>query len=334
MTMGAITLRQMEFFCAAVEHGSISRAADALHLSQPSISEQLRKLERAVGVALLRRTNQGLRLTSAGTTFHVHAARALAAADAAVSAVQPADAAEGQLVAFGTFSSAHAYVLTDVITAFRTRYPGVRVRITTQNSAETAARVRNGALEAGLVALPVDVRDLHVSSVVWRSEAVFVTPAGAPAASARAIQDVVQSPLILPEARQGNADPTRRQLAQRAADAGLRLAPAIEVEHGSTALDLVAQGVGNAVVSLPLIHALGFDDRVQWTRLDPPLAETFAFISRRGVAVSAPAHDLVRLATTRLRALQRLGVMDQRDAHPVEHRGPVVNGEAQACDSA
>ena len=75
----------------------------------------------------------------------------------------------GGTVAFGTFGSAHHYLLGGLIEEFRPRYPSVRVRVVGQNSAEVADAVRDGHLEAGLVALPVDDRGLDVRPAIARS---------------------------------------------------------------------------------------------------------------------------------------------------------------------
>ena len=111
------------------------------------------------------------------------------------------------------------------------RYPGVRLRIVSRNSTEIADAVRRGELEAGLVALPVDERGLVVGERVWTTEAVYVTAdrdrlRGEP----RSIQQLAAAQLVLPEVLAGDDDPTRRQLSERAADAGVRLEPVVEVE--------------------------------------------------------------------------------------------------------
>jgi DNA-binding transcriptional LysR family regulator len=104
----------------------------------------------------------------------------------------------------------------------------------------------------------------------------------------RTIQQLAAAQLVLSEAQAGDEDPTRRRLLDRAADAGVRLEPVVEVESGSAALDLVLRGVGDTVVSAALIAELGLSDRLETVPLDPPLHERYAFITPRG-APRAPA---------------------------------------------
>lgn len=302
-----ITLRQLEYFRAAATYGSISRAAQALHLAQPSLSQQLQLLELRLGRLLLVRTSRGLVLTDAGRTFLRRAEATLAAAESAVESVRGTGASTDATVTFGTFSSAHDYLLTDLIARFRAARPNVKLRVVTQNSVETADSVRRGDLEVGLVAVPVDVRGLEVSRVVWRSEAVYVRPADSPARGPITIDEVCAAPLILPEARRGDEDPTRHLLSEHAHAAGLRIAPIVEVDAAGTVLELVARGVGHAVISLPLLHTLGYGERLGWVSLAPRLYESFVFITRAGATLSAAPAALVDIAMECLTNLPECG---------------------------
>ncbi|MDA0179852.1 LysR family transcriptional regulator [Solirubrobacter phytolaccae] len=297
-----VTLQQLRYFLAAVERGSVSAAAEACFVSQPSLSDQLRRLEQGLGVALFVRTNRGLVLTDAGRLLVPRAERAVAAARDAEEAVREAGAIVSGTVAFGTFSTAHHHVMTAAIAAFRQRYPGVRLRVISRNSTETADAVRRGDLEAALVALPVDGRGLVVGERVWTTEAVYVTAdRGRLRGEPRSIQQLAAAQLVLPEVFSGDADPTRRQLRERADDAGVRLAPVAEVESPEAALDLVLSGVGDSVVSLALIRELGLTDRLAWVSLEPPLHERYAFITRRGAPPSKAMAALIAIVEEQLR---------------------------------
>lgn len=297
-----VTLQQQRFFLAAAERRSVSAAAEACFVSQPSLSEQLRRLEQGLGAALFVRTNRGLVLTDAGRLLVPRAERAVAAARDAEEAVRSAAAIESGTVSFGTFSTAHDLLLGAAIAEFRERFPGVRLRIVARNSTEVADAVRRGELEAGLVALPVDERGLVVGDRVWTTEAVYVTAdrgrlQGAP----RTIEQLAAAQLVLPEAMIGDDDPTRRQLRDRATDAGVRIEPVVEVESVAAALDLVARGVADTVASVGLISELGFADRLAWVSLEPPLLERFAFVTQRGAHGSAATAALIDIVMRHLR---------------------------------
>ena len=296
-----VTLQQLQYFLAAVERGSVSAAAEACFVSQPSLSEQLRRLENGLGVTLFVRTNHGLVLTDAGRLLVPRAERAVAAARDAEEAVREAGAIVSGTVSFGTFSTAHHHVFGAAVAEFRRRYPGVRLRIVGRNSTEIADAVRRGELEAGLVALPVDERGLVVGERVWTTEAVYVTAdRGRLRDQPRSIQQLAAAQLVLPEAFAGDEDPTRRQLRERAADAGVRLEPVVEVESPAAALDLVARGVGDTVASVALVEDLGLSDRLSWVSLEPPLHERFALITRRGAPTAAAMQALVEIVEAHL----------------------------------
>jgi DNA-binding transcriptional LysR family regulator len=302
-----MTLQQLIYFLAAVEHGSFSAAAEALYIAQPSLSEQIKRLENELGVTLFVRTNRRLVLTEAGQLFLPSAQRAVAAVGEAAESVRGIRTLTGGTVAFGTFSTAQHLLLTDLIAEFRARHPQVRVRVVGLNSSEVADAVRDGHLEAGLVALPVDDRGLQVGHIAWTSEAVYLSIDPARTSHPVTAADLAQAPLILPEARWGSADPTRRQLLERVQKAGVSILPVVEVESSASALALAERGVGDTVMSLPLAAHLGFTERLHWVSLAPPLQETFAFITRRNVHLSPATRVLMQLAREQLRRLPHSG---------------------------
>lgn len=295
-----MTLQQLTYFLAAVEHGSFSAAAEALYIAQPSLSEQIRRLEHTLGVPLFIRTNRKLILTEAGQLLLPRAGQALAAAKEAEESVRGVRTLTGGTVTLGTFSSARHLILGDLIADFRARHPQVRVRVVGLNSSEVADAVREGTLEAGLVSLPVEDRGLDVSGVVWTCEAVYLSADPDRVRAPVDAEGLAQAPLILPEARWGNADPTRRRLLERVQRAGRSLTPVVEVESPALALALAARGVGDTVASLPLVHRLGHTGRLHSVPLDPPLRETFAFITRREAHLSPATRVLMDLAAKHL----------------------------------
>src|SRR3712207_2906167 len=241
-----MTLQQLRYFLAAAEHGSFSAAADALLMAQPSLSDQVRRLEAELGVPLFVRAGRRLELTEAGRLLRPHAERTLAAADDAAASVRDVRGLTGGTVAFGTFGSAHHYLLAGLIEDFRRRHPQVRVRVVGQNSAEVADEVREGRLEAGLVVLPIDDRGLDVRPAM-QEELFYVSAHEGRLAEPVTIEELARRPLILYDARWGAEDPTRRQLAARAQSAGVVLEPDIEVEYITAALELTARGLADTV---------------------------------------------------------------------------------------
>lgn len=161
--------------------------------------------------------------------------------------------------------------------------------------------MREGDLEAGLVALPIDDRGLDVGPVEWTAEAVYLSRR--PVRRPVSVHELAEADLILPEVRWGDMDPTRRQLLAMAQNAGVAVKPIVEVESPALALALAERDVGDTVISLPLAHALRSTRTLSWNSLAPPLYETFAFITRRDANLSPAAEVLIRLARQLLREL-------------------------------
>jgi DNA-binding transcriptional LysR family regulator len=299
-----MTLQQLTYFLAAAQHGSFSAAAAELHMAQPSLSEQIRRLEAELGVPLLTRAGRGLELTEAGRLLLPHAERTLDAAREAAESVLEVRNLTGGTVEFGTFSSAHHYLLGGLVQEFRSLHPAVRVRVVGQNSAEVADAVRDGQLEAGLIALPVDDRGLDVRPAM-REEMLYVSAEPDHTREPVTIEGLARAPLILYDARWGADDPTRRQLRERAQQAGVKLEPEIEVEYMTAALDLAARGLGDTIAPRSILASGSYARRLTTAPFEPPLYASFAFITRRNAHLSPATRAFMGVAERRVSALAR-----------------------------
>src|SRR3954467_2611911 len=157
-----MTLQQLQYVLAAFEHGSFSAAAETLHLAQPSLSEQVRRLEAELGVALFQRVGRGLVLTEAGQALRPHAEATLAEAESARASVAEVRELRGGTAAFGTWGTSRYYIGADLGGPFRRRHPGVRVRLVGQNSTEVVEAIHQGRLEAGAGAAAIGGRGVGV----------------------------------------------------------------------------------------------------------------------------------------------------------------------------
>jgi DNA-binding transcriptional LysR family regulator len=299
-----VTLQQLEYFLAALDAGSFSAAAERLHLAQPSLSEQVRRLEAELGVALFARVGRGIRPTDAALALRPHAEAALAAVEQGREAVVEQRELLGGIATFGTFGTARYYPGLQLVAAFRRRHPKVRVRLVGQNSSETAEAVRSGELEAGLVALPIDDTGLDVRPIM-RDEIVYASADPARLRKPVTIEMLAGAPLILTDASYGLQDPTRRQLLELAQHAGVTIEPQIDVEAVDMAVELAARGLGDTPVARGILLALGrrLPKRLGWVPFAEPLYDTFAFINRRGARLSPAAREFMALAEERMQAM-------------------------------
>ena len=241
-------------------------------MAQPSLSEQIRRLEAELGVSLFARAGRRLELTEAGRLLRARTPSARSTRRARPPSPCARSATlTGGTVAFGTFGSAHHYLLGGLVAGVpRAGTRSVRVRVVGQNSAEVADAVRDGRLEAGLVALPVDDRGLDVRPAM-QEELLYVSAEPRRAREPMTIERLAEAPLILYDARWGADDPTRRQLRERAQRAGVKIEPQIEVEYMTAALDLAVRGLGDTIAPRSILASRGLARRLS-TRLVRPAA--------------------------------------------------------------
>jgi DNA-binding transcriptional LysR family regulator len=301
-----MTLQQLEYFLAAMDEGSFSAAAERLHLAQPSLSEQVRRLEAELGVALFGRVGRGIVPTEAAHALRPHAEAALEAVELGREAVVEQRELRGGIATFGTFGTARWYPGTQIVAAFRRRHPHVRVRLVGQNSSQVVENVRDGELEAGLVALPIDDRGLDVRPIM-RDEVVYASTDPERVRRPKTIEDLARAPLILSDASYGREDPSRRQFRELAQRAGVSIEPQIDVEDVETAIELVAGGLGDTLIARGILLALGrsVPKRLGWVPFAEPVYDTFAFVSRRGARLSPAAREFMTLAEERMQAMAR-----------------------------
>ena len=276
-------------------------------MAQPSLSEQVRRLEAELGVRLFHRVGRGLTPTEAGNALRPHAERTLDAAEAARESVVAVRELRGGMATFGTWGTARYYPGVDLVAEFRRRHPTVRVRVVGQNSSEVVEAVRAGELEAGMIALPIDDRGLDVQPIM-RDEIVYVSADPARVRHPVTIEVLAKAPLILPDASWGTEDPTRRQLAELGQRVGVSIQPEIDVEDVEAALELAARGLGDTIVARGMLLALGrrLSKRLGWVPFEEPIYDTFAFIARTYATLSPASREFLSLARERLTALAKI----------------------------
>jgi DNA-binding transcriptional LysR family regulator len=303
-----MTLTQLRAFLVIAASGSFSAAAVELGMAQPSVSELVKRMEATYGVLLFHRSSRGLRLTAAGEALLPHARQAVESADAADHALRDVTSLRGGVATFGLLRNANYYYLSRLLERFHTRYPDVRLRVIGLNSVEVADAVAAGDLEAGLVVLPIDGNDLQVTPL-RRDEVLYASADPEHTRHPVTIEELAAAKLILYDAHYGWRDPTRRQLAERAQLAGVALTARIEVEHVDSALDLVARGAGDTIVSTAVASGPSFPASLHTAPFAEPLYDTIALVQRAGAPLAPATRELARLAR---RMLLERGADDER----------------------
>ncbi|MFD0486057.1 LysR substrate-binding domain-containing protein [Saccharopolyspora spinosporotrichia] len=158
-------LRHLRYFVAIAEEQSLTRAAARLHIAQPPLSAQLRKLETELGAVLVHRTARGTQLTDAGRVLLEEARRILHEVDHAAQMTREAGSGRVGRLSLGFIPSASNVVLPPILRQFKARYPEVRLRLREMRPDEIVERLHDRRIDAGFFYLPIDDPSLHVRSV-------------------------------------------------------------------------------------------------------------------------------------------------------------------------
>jgi DNA-binding transcriptional LysR family regulator len=242
--MDTPSLRQLRSFVAAVERGSITEAARALHLTQPAASQQLRELERILGTRLLERAEGRVLPTAAGTALLAPARRALAAGEEVVATALAWRGGDTGRVRLGTGATACIYLLPPVLAAARQAMPGLEIVVATGNTPEILRQVQEGRLDLGLVTLPRALARGLSRIPLCRDAMAALVPARLAVGAAVSPEQLADQPLILYEA----GGDTRRVVDAWFAAAGLAPKPIMELGSVEAIKVLVGSGLGASVL--------------------------------------------------------------------------------------
>ncbi|WP_411147625.1 LysR family transcriptional regulator [Streptomyces sp. A30] len=174
--------QQLQYFVAVAETRHFTRAAELVHVAQPSLSQQIKALERELGADLFLRARGNITLTDAGEALLPLARRILADADTARHEVLELVQLRGGRVRLGATPSLCTGLLPDVLRAFHDRYPGIRLLIEEGGSHDLVRELARGALDLALVVLPLPTPSPALTTVeLLREDLVVVSSPEAPA---------------------------------------------------------------------------------------------------------------------------------------------------------
>jgi DNA-binding transcriptional LysR family regulator len=152
-------LHQLRDFVAVAEALSFSRAAQKLHVAQPSLSKQIKNLEEELGVRLFERANNRVSLTGEGRTFLANASRILALSAESIQAVRRVGRGEATQLKIGYTASLYCHLLPPTLDAFRNTLPFVAVNLFDMTCSQQLEAINQGALDVGFVGLGESLND-------------------------------------------------------------------------------------------------------------------------------------------------------------------------------
>jgi len=240
---------RLKVFRAVAQHLSFRKAAEALYLTQPAVTLQVKALEEELGLKLFERSSTGVSLTEAGRLLlqdaerlyqvSVHAENRLAALKGQ---------ATGELV-LGASTTVAQYVLPGLLAEFSRRYPGVQLQVFGENTEQVADGVATRRFGLGLIEGPPLRRDVRIDP--WfEDELLVVVPSGHEWATLATVpaDKILEVPLVMRERGSG----TRHVVEQGLQDAGLRLGSlriVMELDSTEAILSCIEAGLGIGIVS-------------------------------------------------------------------------------------
>ncbi|VXC55758.1 LysR family transcriptional regulator [Nocardioides sp. AX2bis] len=303
--MRVLSLHQLTCFLATYEHGSLTAAADELGYAQPSVSEQVRALEKTLGVQLFRRVGRGVVATTVADTLRPHAEQVLAAVEEARRAVQRARTLQTGTIRFGMFGTARLYAGADLVADVLERHPGVRVELVGQNSSDVFEDLRRGRIEAAMIAVPGLTGEGMTVTPVARDELVYVSADPERLTSPVTAQRLARASLVMPETTWRAEDSTRIVLRQMLHETGRNPTTRIEVEDVETAVELAGRGLADTIIPRGAVDQLlpRLAPNAGFVSLRPRQYDTLAIVHRAGAVLSPAAQLMIELATARIRSI-------------------------------
>jgi DNA-binding transcriptional LysR family regulator len=243
-------LRQLEIFLKVVELGSFSKAGEAVHLAQASVSERIATLENMVGAKLLDRLGRRVSPTKAGELLYQHAQRLLEMKRAACLEMQDFLGTKQGEIHIGASTIPGEYILPEVIGRFANEYPLIRVVLTVADSEEIESRVLQGHFEFGIIGRKSSGKEI-LSHELWEHDLVVIVPSTHRWASRKEVKpgELADEPFISREMGSGTLSSLEEYL-QHAGVKGTRALRVIAHLGTSTAVkEGVKSGAGVSILS-------------------------------------------------------------------------------------
>ena len=302
-------LKQLRYFVAIVQCGSITRASLHLNVAQPALSLHIRNMEADLGVPLLFRTPQGVQPTEAGGILFRQAQVILGQFEQAQAEIRGSAAEPAGEVRLGLPSGISPILGVPLILAARERYPKVSLRIADAMSGYVLDWLRLGRVDLGLLYDLVEDRGLRSIGMLSEELVLFGPPQADPGSGdggggGKPLAAMADPSLILPSPGHGLRD----LLDEKAAAQGVRLMPGIEIDAYGAIKTLVERGLGLSVLPAHAVQKEIGEGRLRAWSFDPPLMRTVYLVLPTDRPLSHAVRAIDALCRATLAELVRSGV--------------------------
>ncbi len=292
----AFTFRQLQYFVAVAEQGSVSGAAQKLSISQSSVTEAIKELESDLGVQLFERHSRGLSITYKGHQFLRHAKGILSSVADARQAFRESSGPVAGRLNLGVTSLVAGYVLSDIIARFRRAYPGVNITATEDNGEYLEHLLIGGELDVAVM-VTSNLRDRAAlqADILEVSPYRLWLPMGHPLAGAESISlgDISNEPLILL-----TLDEIEEPTARLIGALGTRPRIAFRTRSVEAVRSLVATGAGIALLPDLVYRPWSLEgDRIESRDISGALPFVqVGVVWRKGSSLAQSGRDFIDLA--------------------------------------
>lgn len=290
-----ISLLQLRAFLAVSRYGSFTRAAEALHRTQPAVTQQIRLLEGALGLKLFDRTTRQLRLTEVGVELVPVLSAMLQQLDDILEDTQDLRYKRTGTVRVGCLPSVASLFLPRRIAEFRRQYPGVSFMLSDGLGDQVVSMVKRGDVDFGITDIPHEASELSTHSLLKETISVLYLE-GHPvqAAASVDIDELSRHDLILM-----SRGSTVRHIIDKAFAAHGRAAVATcEASYNTTAIGMVQAGLGVALLPASGFN-LALDARLRAREVDAPgFSRQLGIITLKGKPLSPSAHAFMAMLST------------------------------------
>lgn len=284
-------LRHIHYFLAVAEHRGFTRAAEALHVSQPALSQQIRQLEETLDAQLFDRSGRTIRLTDAGEIYLGYARQALQALKAGNRAIHDVEDLSCGSLNVGITPTFTAYLTGPLLAAFHARYPGVMLQLREMSQEAIEMLLARDELDVGIAFTDVHSAEIAAQPLLIETLALVVANthplAGCGTVNLHQLND--EKFVLL-----SGEFATREQIDHFSRQASLHLPVIMEVNSISAVLEMVCRT--SLATLLPAAIAAQHAD-ITAIALKPPLLErTAALLQRQGAWQTAAARAFIALA--------------------------------------
>ncbi|MEK0317613.1 LysR family transcriptional regulator [Cohnella sp. 56] len=292
-----VNLEWYRVFYWIAKTGSLSKAAERLHITQPAVSHTVKRLEDSLGGQLFFRTPKGVTLTTEGEVLFHYIEQAFNFVDIGEKAIADMNSLISGEIAIGASDTLCKHYLLPYLEKFHLQYPGIRIRVTNRTTPETLALLKEGKIDFGIVSLPASDKQIEFyESIPLRDSLVAGSKFGELSKTPLSVNDLQNYPLLLLE----TGSSTRRYLDHYAAMHQITLKPEFELGSIDLLVRFAISGFGLAFVLQNYVQEELREGSLVEIPLSPPVPErNIGIATLRGVPLSSATNSFLAMLPLR-----------------------------------